>query len=410
MNILVSKYKFGAKYILFSRSFVLSVIVSIITLPVIIHFAGIQTWTSIVAGQGLGLVLAEFVDGGWTRIAPQINSKFKADTIFIYVKSLAEKSCRFLVATLIGTSVIFLTHKEFFLYAELSFLGWLLNGLSPMWLTIGTGESKYMLKYWTVPRVISIMVGIFFLYLDFYFWSFLVIQIFANVLSIIRLSHNREKSAIDFEFSEFLGLREQRGFIIGGMVAAASSWLLIFLLSLSTDKSATSLVALFRYAELVYALAYIFPQSRHGSLATSKDSIARINSHRNSNYFTFFIIFCSFLSFSYMNELLFHGEVNVTKFQLICVLSTVPIRIFFQLIIQDNLIPKKKNILAMFFNITFSTTAIFTFFFVITFFDEINTMPFVYIVLNGMSLIIFYVFFEEVKDEVKQTIKIKNKK
>jgi hypothetical protein len=387
---------------MFARSFAFPVALSLITLPIVIRSAGIDIWVSVVAGQGLGLILSEFVEGGWIRIAPSIHSKFGSRTHSLYSVSIIEKTPRFFLAGIVGTLILFLFFDTYFIFASLSFLSWLMSGISPLWMTVGTSQSKYIFRYWVIPRLLSVTLGTVLLFENYPFWIFLVCQVLAGVCGIALLMFFSHSMSSKFELSNFLSRNEQIRYIIAGLASTLSSWILVIILGTSKEMSTASMVAMFRYSEFVYAISYIFPQSQHGSLLVSQKSIDRSKSHRTSFYSTVIFVLFAYIFFHPINQLLFDGVIELSNFEVCCVLLTVPIRIFIRLLIQDHLVLLRKSGLVLLIESILSLISIATCFFTMVLFDKIDYAPQLYVSMLSLLFLFLMILSDKSRVQIKE--------
>lgn len=327
------------RYLAFSPLTVIPIIFSIVLLPITIHAFGIGTWQSVATGQGIGLVLAEVVDGGWVTFGPKIIKEEKM--LFNFRSSVKERFSRFIFCTSLGILFIQFTSLENKFLVTLSFLSWITNGINIHWMSIASGNSSYSWNYVVLPRIIGQVFGI--LVLLFYKSpvTFLFCQLFFSVAPLLFTLCKvaiREKS-----FSNWDNLPKERAILVAGnLLKTSTTWIFIIFGSMIFQDSFSGYAAIFRFVDILLAVCLIVNQSNHSSNLAEWESVATINRYRHSIGFSFIVCLFSVCSWPIVEKWIFLNQTKVVAVFSLLILCSIPLRIIILLYIQEQLIVRSK--------------------------------------------------------------------
>ena len=328
-------------YLSFSGLTILPLLVSLCTLPIAIHTVGIDVWQSIITGQGIGLILAEVVDGGWVSLGPRIMSE-KFNGAFNFRTSLVERFPRFVLCILVGILFIQLTSLENSLLVSVSFLIWVVNGFDIHWLTIATGNSKYSSHYVVVPRILGQILGISILISTGSALIYLITQLFFTsaglIISSCRIALTEKISRNVHHFP-----KERAVVVLGNLFKTSTTWVLIVLGSVLFQSSFAGVAAILRYLEILISISMIVNLSNHARhISTSKNGISR-NRFLHSLSFSLLLFILSIASWKIIEKLIFGNQTNIGYLAALPLLATIPLRTLQALYIQDSLIVQGKT-------------------------------------------------------------------
>ncbi len=263
-------------YLLSAQNTLFPVATSFLILPFLIRLAGIEVWLAITIGQGVGLLLAEIVQGSWNQLAPKIGLTSSIKLHHLYSSSLRERKSRFVLCGIIGSLIIPLVCDENLVIAEISFFTWLMNGLNAHWITTGTGNGSLTFRFFTIPRTIATFLGMSLAYLLDTIFVYLALLLLTNIFSIISLKMAfREKSTKDF-LKEYIDRKQHLTNILSNLVAAGNSWLLLLLVNFLFDNGDLEISIQIRYSEFAYALMLIIPQINHAAFFAKSKSPGKL--------------------------------------------------------------------------------------------------------------------------------------
>ena len=329
------------QYLSFSGLTILPLLVSLCTLPIAIHTVGIDVWQSIITGQGIGLLLAEVVDGGWVSLGPRIMSE-KFNGAFNFRTSLVERFPRLVLCISLGILFIQLTSLENSLLVSVSFLIWVANGFDIHWLTIATGNSKYSSRYVVVPRILGQILGIFILILTESALIYLATQLFFTLAGLIissyriALTENIARNVDDLP-------KGRAVIVVGNLFKTSTTWVLIVIGSILFQSSFAGLSAILRYLEILISISMIVNQSNHARhISTIKNGISR-NRFLHSLSFSILLFVLSVASWKVIERWIFGNQTNMGYLEAFPLLATIPLRTLQSAYIQDNLIVQGKT-------------------------------------------------------------------
>jgi O-antigen/teichoic acid export membrane protein len=137
-------------------------VLAILTIPIMISVGGVGDWTSVVAGQTIGIFTSMVISYGWSLAGPSKVNKAETDELFnLYVESLRMRMIIVLPAC--GATVLLTFLLVPSLDVGLLVLGVLasaLLGLRANWFFIGLDQPSNLLKFDTAPRVVFIALGL----------------------------------------------------------------------------------------------------------------------------------------------------------------------------------------------------------------------------------------------------------
>lgn len=263
-------------YFLSAQNTLFPVATSFLILPFLIRLAGIEVWQAITIGQGVGLIFAEIVQGSWNQLAPKIGLNSSTKLHHLYSSSLRERKSRFVLCGLIGGLILPLVCDENLLIAEISFFTWLINGLNAHWITLGTGNGRLTFRFFTIPRTIATVFGMFLAYALDTIFVYLALLLLTNIFSVISLKLvSRENSTEEF-LKEYINRKQRFTNIFSNLIAAGNSWLLLLLVNFLFDNGDLDISIQIRYSEFAYALMLIIPQINHAAFFAKTKSPGKL--------------------------------------------------------------------------------------------------------------------------------------
>ena len=327
---------FDANIFRFSAITLVPLIFSLVTLPSIIEVAGIQVWQSILVGQTLGMMIGELIDSGWSQQGPEIFAKFSnIQRIFKASFNLRLKRF-FLILPLAIILIVFFVnqHPEF---TMLSCFLWALNGLNGQWLSIATGNPRYVFRYTVLPRLFSVSLAILILYLSRSIYLFLLIQIIGAVLGLCRLFLIVSDGYLESnQANQFIkDMRKGKLLSLMGFIRSSGMWLPVLLASLIFPNEMIWYICMLKYAEIAWSLGAIMLQSQHSKIASINSPSYRLKSHCTSIFFAFLISSSFTVLWPWAETFLFRNQIQIPMQEIMLVLLSVPLRALVLAVNQD---------------------------------------------------------------------------
>jgi hypothetical protein len=323
-------------YSTFAPLTLLPIIVSLVILPATIRTLGISTWQSIITGQGIGLILAEVVDGGWVTLGPKI-FKDNAKISVAYRMSLEERFPRLVFCSFFGLFLICITNLDNKLIVSLSFLAWITSGFNVHWISIATGIANFSRNYVVLPRIIGQVLGMCILILCKSSFLYLLIQLLFSIAPLIASGLVLCKQREEMPY----GLKLPKGrtsIVLGNLSKSSTIWILIIVGCALFDSKFAGFSAVFRFLDILTALSLIINQSnhsRHVALDGSKESRKRF---LHSISFSTAIFLVSISTWPLIENLFFANQTSVALFSVFAILASIPFKTILALYTQDYLI------------------------------------------------------------------------
>lgn len=146
----------------FTASVIITGITSLLTIPIIVVFAGAQSWASIAVGQTIGVVATVFIGLGWAQLGPTVIARAtRIERARYYRESVAART----IAYLLTLPLIVLTASALAPAADassLTVLGALVSAFlatSTPWYFVGTGDPRGLFLYDAAPRALGTWGG-----------------------------------------------------------------------------------------------------------------------------------------------------------------------------------------------------------------------------------------------------------
>jgi hypothetical protein len=337
-----------SRYSSFAPLTLLPILVSLIVLPITINTLGISTWQSIITGQGVGLILAEVVDGGWVTLGPKI-MKDESTISIKYRLSIFERFPRLVICIVLGLFLIQISGLDNKFLVSLSFLCWVTNGFNVHWISIATGVARYTRNYVVIPRILGQIVGIWFLVTlnssIGYLGCQLLFSIAPIVISFFVLAREKETISSDNELPE-----RKVTIILGNLFKSSSTWIIIIVGSALFDTSFAGYAAIFRFLDILTALSLVINQSNHSSHIGSDDNIESRNRYLHSLTFSAILFLISFATWPVVERIIFVNQTGVTFLPAFAILVSIPLRTLLSLYTQDRLIVRGKAVAVFLIN------------------------------------------------------------
>ena len=328
------------RYYLSAQNTLVPIATSFFVIPFLINLEGIEVWQSITIGQGVGLVFAEIVQGSWNQLGPKIGLNNPTKLHFLYSSSLRERQRRFVLCGLIGALTIPLICETNLLFAEISFFIWLMNGLNAHWITLGTGDGMYTLKFFTLPRTFATIFGMALSYVFNTLFVYLGLVLVTNVLGIILLQIAFRVNTQQINISEFIERKQRFTNTLNNLLAAGNSWFLLILVNLLYQNGDLEISILIRYSEFAFALMLVIPQLNHATLIQKTARTSRIVQTNVAQAIVIVIIFSAL--FPMVSNHIFGVTPQGTFWPIFSFLFIVFLRSMLNFYIQDFLIPLGK--------------------------------------------------------------------
>ena len=314
--------------------------VSVASLPVVVHHLGISTWQEIISGQGIGLILAEVVDGGWVSLGPKLLGP-EGSGSFNFRASLRERFTRFIICVGLGLGLIQLLQFHNALVVSISFLSWITTGINIHWLSIASGVANYSRDYVVVPRIIGQIIGIGLLFFYQSTITYLLLQLLFSflplVISIFRFAHRDLSRDLKIE------LPKNRSFIvIGNIFRSSTIWIIIVCGTSLYKTDFAGFAAIFKYLDIFASVSLVINQSNHALMISEKGTTGAQNSQLHSIIFSVVTFFLSLGLWPLAEKLLFSNQVQIDLVSAFFILCVIPFRALLYHYLQDYLIPSER--------------------------------------------------------------------
>ena len=328
------------RYFLSAQNTLVPIATSFFVIPFLINLEGIEAWQSITIGQGVGLLFAEIVQGSWNQLGPRIGLNNPTKLHRFYSLSLRERQNRFVLCGLIGALTIPLVCQSNLVFAEISFFIWLMNGLNAHWITLGSGDGLYTLKFFTIPRTIATVLGMALSYVFDTLFVFLILIFLTNVFSIISLKISSSLNTQQFDIRRIIDRKQRLTNTLNNLIAAGNSWFLLILVNLLYQNGDLEISILIRYSEFAFALMLVIPQLNHATLIQKARRPSRIFQTNVAQAIVIVIVFSAF--FPAVSEHIFGVAPQGSFWPSFSFLCLVFLRAMLTFYIQDLLIPLAK--------------------------------------------------------------------
>ncbi|MGO2938792.1 MAG: hypothetical protein ACTICQ_14685, partial [Glutamicibacter arilaitensis] len=147
----------------FALSVATSGLVSLVTVPLLLHGLGANSWTAIATAQAVGSIAAILVQLGWGVLGPAEIAAVPrgVERQRAYAHSLVLRTLSFLcIGALSGAVTIAIVPASAGTWAVgMSAVGYAATGLSANWYFVGVGEPKKLLTLDSVPRAVLTLAG-----------------------------------------------------------------------------------------------------------------------------------------------------------------------------------------------------------------------------------------------------------
>jgi hypothetical protein len=299
-------------------------------------------------GQGVGLILAEIVDGGWVTLGPKI-MKDESTISAKYRLSIIERFPRLVICAVLALFLIQISGLDDKFLVSLSFLCWVTNGFNVHWISIATGVARYTRNYVVIPRILGQIVGIWFLVTlnssIGYLGCQLLFSIAPLMISLFVLARTKETISSDNELP-----KGRVTIVLGNLFKSSSTWIIIIVGSALFDTSFAGYAAIFRFLDILTALSLFINQSNHSSHIGSDDNIESRNRYLHSLSFSAILFLISFATWPVVERMLFVNQTGVTFLPAFAILASIPLRTLLSLYTQDRLIVRGKAGAVFFIN------------------------------------------------------------
>jgi len=322
----------------FSSITVIPLILTLFTLPLSVIYGGISAWQSATIGQAVALLSIDLIDGPWSSLAPKLGAHFPTSIEKLYRNSFWERLPRFLLILPLAITVLYITSPRHFIIATLSFLVWALNGLNAYWLTIATGDPKYVLRFTVLPRVFSSIIGSVLLILSHDLTLYFIPQLLFAAGGILALWKRYYFVNKQFHFNQLIDRNERFLSKYLSFARTASGSLPILTASIFLQNSAISYQGFLRYLEMVWTFVAILPTSAHGLISLRMNQKYRKRSHIKNLIMSLLSVLVAGICWPIIEKVLYRDEVFFQEWVVILGLIIIPIRTILLNITQDYLL------------------------------------------------------------------------
>lgn len=151
----------GARFLGFSGLPVLSMIGTLLILPIIARGSSVSTWAAIGVGTSLGAVLSPVVSYGWTLIGPVRAARAAHHDLYpLYSESVRSRLAVWLTCLPVSIALpTLLLSDEGSATGAMMAIATMTVGLSPNWFAIGRGSPRIVAVYDVLPRLVAITVA-----------------------------------------------------------------------------------------------------------------------------------------------------------------------------------------------------------------------------------------------------------
>ena len=162
----------------------------LLLLPVAARIGGIDGWYSLSVGQAVGTFGSIVVTYGWNVLGPALVAKSNDEPVrrSLWVESLGERLLLSLavipVAVVLSWSLGAEGYKTFTVAMAVAFC---LNGLTPNWFFIGTGDPRSLAIYDMFPRLVATLLAALLILVTQSLWSYPVLWILSSVAGPIAI-------------------------------------------------------------------------------------------------------------------------------------------------------------------------------------------------------------------------------
>ncbi|WP_427130219.1 polysaccharide biosynthesis protein [Pseudarthrobacter sp. S9] len=166
----------------------LALVLPFLLLPVIARVVGAAGWSSITAGQAIGVFAATIILWSWNISGPVEIARAGASPARAALYSSSIRS-RTVIATvvlpLMTLIVALVAHDGFRLDAITMAWATALTGFSPAWYGIGTGQPRILAVYDTLPRFCAAIVSAPLIVATGQVWTYGVLSVLATAASLV---------------------------------------------------------------------------------------------------------------------------------------------------------------------------------------------------------------------------------
>jgi O-antigen/teichoic acid export membrane protein len=162
----------------------------LLLLPVAARVGGIDGWYSLSVGQAVGTFGSIVITYGWNVLGPALVAKSHDELVRrkLWVESLSE---RLLLSAAVVPLAVGLSwalgaegYRTFTVAMAVAFC---LNGLTPNWFFIGTGDPRGMALYDMLPRLVATLLAALLIFVTQSLWSYPVLWILSSVAGPIAI-------------------------------------------------------------------------------------------------------------------------------------------------------------------------------------------------------------------------------
>ncbi|MGK3957254.1 polysaccharide biosynthesis protein [Arthrobacter sp. R4] len=200
----------------------LALVLPFLLLPVVSRVVGPDGWSSITAGQAIGVFAATVILWSWNISGPVEIARTAGEQSRAGIYSRSMRS-RLLIAALVfplmSLLVVLIAHDGFRLDAVTMAWATALTGFSPAWYGIGAGNPRILAIYDTVPRFLAAVLSAPLIILSSQVWLYGLISIFTTGIALMAFQRRFGEAGSWFPRNPAKVVRE---ILPGGGVAAIS--------------------------------------------------------------------------------------------------------------------------------------------------------------------------------------------
>lgn len=166
----------------------LALVLPFLLLPIISRVVGASGWSSITAGQAIGVFAATIILWSWNISGPVdiARSGRPEDRAAIYSRSIRSRLViAGVVLPVMSLIVYYVAHDGYRLDAITMAWATALTGFSPAWFGIGTGQPRILAVYDTLPRFFAAVASAPLIVITGQVWVYGVTSLVATVLSLV---------------------------------------------------------------------------------------------------------------------------------------------------------------------------------------------------------------------------------
>lgn len=298
----------------------LSMMSTLLLLPLISSRFGADGWTSVALGQSIGAILGVFVGLGWPVVGSHmVAAGGPSERQIIFAESLKTRVYALLITSPIGVALCYFLAGSHVETAILFVVAISLNGLTAAWYFAGAGEPGKLLRNEALVRVAGYGISILLISLGAGLWSYGLCTLVAGVVMSI------------MNYGSILGWRRSavwrrtrslrtlaRDHIIGGMsrfVASSSMYSGTIIVAWIAPAALPLYSAIDQVQKSVVNATNSFPQAMLSWVGSSKNRTTLLSRVKTSYRIAVLIGVVLFSAWSVLGvwivEKLFSGKVDV---------------------------------------------------------------------------------------------------